>query len=126
MLTRRTFTKFATIAPAAIATPVLAHHGYMRWDEDNPVAIEGWISKEMDGFPHWEIHVRVDGEDWEVDLGDQFQLKKAGLSQTGKEFAMRRKIRVEGIRPIDRKVLRLLPRTIVLDGEETYTMNVQG
>ncbi len=123
MLTRRIFT---TLAAAAFAAPALAHHGYMRWDEDNPVVIEGWISKEMDGFPHWEIHVRVDGVDWEVDVGDQFQLEKAGFSRDGREFSMRREIRIEGIRPIDRKVLRLLPRTIILDGDKTFTMNVQG
>lgn len=126
MLTRRHFTRLIASSPFAVAAPVLAHHGYMRWDEDNPVVIEGWISKEMDGFPHWEIHVRVDGVDWEVDLGDQWQLEKAGLRKDGGNFSMRRKIRVEGIRPIDRKILRLLPRTIVLDGEETYKMNVQG
>ncbi len=124
MLTRRDFAILAAFVP--VATPAIAHHGYMRWDEDNPITLEGWVSKEMDGFPHWEIHVRVDGIDWEVDLGDQWQLEKAGLRKDGANFTIGKEIRVEGIRPIDRKVLRLLPRTIVLEGEETYTMNVQG
>ena len=98
----------------------------MRWDEDNPVVIEGWISKEMDGFPHWEIHVRVDGVDWEIDVGDKWQLEKAGLRGDGGNFSIGREILIEGIRPVDRKILRLLPRRIVLDGEEEYRMNVQG
>ncbi len=126
MPTRRNFTRLIAASPLAIALPARAHHGYMRWDEDNPIAIEGWVSKEMDGFPHWEIHVRVDGVDWEVDLGDQWQLRKAGLREDGGNFSVGRKIVVEGIRPIDRKILRMLPRRIVLDGEEEYTMDVQG
>ncbi|MEM8755698.1 MAG: DUF6152 family protein, partial [Pseudomonadota bacterium] len=85
---------------AALAGAAVAHHGYMRWDTENPLAIEGWISKEMTGFPHWEIEVRVDGEDWEVDVGDQLQLKKAGLRPDGSDFALRREIRVEGYRPV--------------------------
>ena len=70
---------FITLAAAA-ATPAAAHHGYMRWDRENPIVIEGWISKELDGFPHWEIWVRVESQDWEVDVGDQFQLERAGLA----------------------------------------------
>lgn len=115
------------LALAALpAAPAFAHHGYMRWDRDNPVDMEGWISKELDGFPHWEIWIRVDGEDWEVDVGDQFILKKAGFSEDGKEFALRRQIRVEGWRPVDRTVRRLLPFRITLDGDRSYDIVVEG
>ncbi len=112
---------------AFAAAPARAHHGYMVWDTENPVALEGWISKELDGFPHWEIWMRVEGEDWEVDVGDQFTLKKAGLSEDGKEFKMRRELRIDGLRPVDRSVLRILPRRITfLDSGESFEIEVNG
>lgn len=112
---------------SALAAPAAAHHGYMQWDYENPVFIEGWVSKELDGFPHWEIWVRVGSDDWEVDVGDQFVLKKAGLSETGREFSMRREIRVEGFRPVERSVLRILPRRIIFDGGDVvYEIEVPG
>lgn len=120
-LTRRTLIASLAALPAA---PAFAHHGYMRWDEENPVRLEGWVSKEMDGFPHYEFWLRVDGDDWEVDVGDQWQLEKAGLSPTGSEFTMRREVIVEGVRPVDRSVFRILPKRIILDGDKAYDINV--
>lgn len=124
MLTRRAL--IALAAAPLVPARALAHHGWMKWDEDNPFAIEGWISKEMNGYPHWEIDVRVDGVDWEVDVGDQFALKKAGLKDDGSDFYLRREIRVEGLRPVDEDILRVLPRRIVLDGDKSYDLFVDG
>ena len=117
----------ATLA-LPFAAPARAHHGWMKWDEENPFFIEGWISKEMDGFPHWEIDVRVDGEDWEVDVGDQFSLKKAGLKPDGSDFRLRREIKVIGLRSADPGHRRILPRQVVFDGdpEKTYDLFVDG
>ncbi|MEX2520653.1 MAG: hypothetical protein WD969_15120 [Paracoccaceae bacterium] len=103
-----------------------AHHGYMQWDFENPIVLEGWVSKEMDGFPHWEFWMRVDSQDWEVDVGDQFTLKKAGLSESGNEFAMRRTLRVDGARPVDRSIFRILPTRIIFDDDEAYDIEVKG
>jgi len=125
MLNRREFS-LAALATAAAASSALAHHGYMRWDTDNPIVMSGWISKEMDGFPHWEIDIRVDGVDWEVDVGDQFVLKKAGLSPDGSDFAFRRNLTVEGVRPVDRKILRILPSRITFENGETYELEITG
>lgn len=110
---------------AAAPTAAFAHHGYMNWDRENLVILEGWISKELDGFPHWEILVRVDGVDWEVDVGDQFQLERVGLDPKGSDFPVRRKIRVEGWRPEDRKILRILPERVILDGDKVYELKVR-
>lgn len=115
------------LAAAAAALPALsmAHHGWLSWDHDNPIVIEGWVSKEMDGYPHWEIDVRVDGEDWEVDVGDDIQLRKAGLRPDGSDFRLNREIRVEGLRLKDENVLRILPRRVVLDGDKAYPLVVR-
>lgn len=117
---------FITGAAALIAGRAAAHHGYMAWDYDNPITLEGWISNPMDGFPHWEFWMRVDGEDWSVDIGDQFTLQKAGFQKDGKEFTRNRQVRVEGYRPVDQKVLRILPTSIQLDDEEPREIVVSG
>ena len=121
-LTRRTLIASAILTPFAAR----AHHGYMRWDEENPIAIEGWISKEMDGFPHWEIDVRVAGVDWEVDVGDPWALKKAGLKDDGSDFTVGREVRVEGLRPMEKNILRILPRKVIFDGDKEYPLYVEG
>lgn len=111
---------------SALAGRAAAHHGYMAWDTENPIVLEGWISKEMDGFPHWEFWMRVDGKDWSVDIGDQYQLKRAGFSSSGSEFQMRRQVKVWGLRPVDQSVLRVLPSRIQLDDEEPHDIVVKG
>lgn len=127
MVDRRAFLGvLGFLGAAALAGRAAAHHGYMAWDTENPIVLDGWISKEMDGFPHWEIRVRVDGEDWAVDIGDKFTLQKAGFNDKGKDFRMRRKIRVEGVRPVDRSILRILPSRITLEGDEPRDIEVDG
>lgn len=114
-------------AGAVCAGAVSAHHGYMAWDTENPIVVEGWISKAMDGFPHWEFWIRDgDGQDWAVDIGDQFTLERAGFSRSGSEFKMRVAARVAGVRPVDKSVFRILPSSIALDGGEPHEIEVKG
>ncbi|MFV0474252.1 MAG: DUF6152 family protein [Pikeienuella sp.] len=117
---------FGLAGAALLAGAVSAHHGYMAWDTENPIVLEGWISKEMDGFPHWEFWMRVDGEDWAVDIGDQYTLERAGFKSDGSEFKMRLNVRVEGVRPVDRSTLRILPSRITLEGGEPHDIEVKG
>ncbi|QIE55810.1 hypothetical protein G5B40_10315 [Pikeienuella piscinae] len=114
------------LGAAALIRPAVAHHGYMAWDTENPIVLEGWISKEMDGFPHWEFWMRVDGEDWEVDIGDQYTLERAGFSSSGKEFKMRDNVIVEGVRPVDRSIRRILPSRITLEDGVPHDITVKG
>ena len=120
-LTRRTLlANGLTTALAAAATSALAHHGLMIWDRDNPVTLKGLVSSEMDGFPHWEAKIRVDSEDWVIDLGSDFDLERAGLSTDGREFTIGAAIEVTGYRPKDSDTRLLRPKSITLDGT-TYT-----
>lgn len=101
----------------AVSTPAHAHHGLMIWDKENPVTIEGIVSAEMDGFPHWEVSIRVDGQDWIVDLGSDFDLERAGLSPDGSEFTIGSKITVTGYRTKSTDVLLMRPASITLNGK---------
>ena len=107
------------LIPALLVVPAAAHHGLMVWDEDNLVVIEGVISEEMDGFPHWEIEVRSDGEDWIIDMGSDFDMERAGLDPTGGDFPVGTSIRVEGYRPLNSDALLVKPRKITI-GDKVF------
>lgn len=97
--------------------PAMAHHGLMLW-EDGTTTIEGFVSEEMDGFPHWEISVRTpDGNDWEVDVGSDFEMERAGLKAS--DLPVGTEVRVDGNRPRDSETLLLRPLRIIV-GDKVY------
>ncbi len=112
---------FLITGAAAVATGMnaKAHHGLMIWDRENPIKLEGLISEEMDGFPHWEVEIRVDGQDWVIDLGSDFDLERAGLNPDGREFTIGAKIAVEGYRPKNSNTRLIRPKKITL-GTKTF------
>ena len=102
------------VAPAG----ALAHHGLMLWQEDVVTTIEGFVSEEMDGFPHWEISVRTpDGKDWEIDVGSEFEMERAGLK--AEDLPVGTKVVVEGNRPRDPEGLLLRPLRLIV-GDKVY------
>lgn len=96
----------------------LAHHGLMLWQDDVVTTIEGFVSEEMDGFPHWEISVRTpDGQDWHIDVGSDFEMNQAGLKP--EELTVGTRVTVEGNRPRDSDALLLRPLRIIA-GDKVY------
>lgn len=117
---RRTFLTAALAALAISARrPAHAHHGLMLWDEENLVTIEGFVSEDLDGYPHWEVQVRIDdnSDDWVIDIGNDFELERAGLHADGREFSIGKPIKVEGYRPRDSDTRLLRPVRITIDGK---------
>lgn len=109
---RRRFLLFA--AALAAAGPAFAHHGLTLWDEDTDTVVNGFISHELTGFPHWEIKVRDgNGEDWRIDLGSSFEMEKAGMREDGTDLPIGTDVRVEGNRPKGSKVLLIRPDRII-------------
>ena len=105
---------------ALLATPasVLAHHGLQLWS-DEVTTIEGFVSAEMDGFPHWEISVRTpDGEDWDIDVGSDFEMERAGMKP--EDLPIGTEVRVEGNRPQDEPDARLLRPLKIIAGDKVY------
>lgn len=105
---------------ALLAAPglALAHHGLMIWSEQ-VTTIEGFVSAEMDGFPHWEISVRTpDGQDWAVDVGSDFEMDRAGMK--AEDLTIGTKVRVEGNLPKDNPDARLLRPLKVIAGDRVY------
>ena len=100
------------------AAPALAHHGLMLWS-DEVTAIEGFVSEEMDGFPHWEISVRTpDGQDWDVDVGSDFEMERAGVKP--ENLPIGTEVRVEGNLPQGEPDARLLRPLRIIAGDKVY------
>lgn len=105
----------ALVAPAV---PVPAHHGLMLWS-DEVTTIQGFVSAEMDGFPHWEISVRTpDGQDWDVDVGSDFEMGRAGLRP--EDLPIGTDVKVEGNLPQDEPDARLLRPVRIIAGSKVY------
>jgi hypothetical protein len=106
---------FALIAASA---PALAHHGLMLWEEE-VTSIDGFVSAEMDGFPHWEISVRTpDGRDWAVDVGSDFEMERAGMKP--EDLPVGTEVRVEGNLPQDEPDASLLRPLRIIAGDRVY------
>jgi Family of unknown function (DUF6152) len=114
-LSRRRLLTLALLAAPATA---LAHHGLMLWS-DQVTTIEGFVSAEMDGFPHWEISVRTpDGKDWDVDVGSDFEMERAGMK--AEDLPIGTKVKVEGNLPTDGPDAMLLRPLRVITGDKVY------
>ncbi len=108
------------VALALLAVPggATAHHGLMIWAEE-VTEIEGFVSSEMDGFPHWEISVRTpDGRDWDIDVGSDFEMDRAGMKP--EDLPIGTKVRVEGNLPKNNPEATLLRPLRVIAGDEVY------
>ena len=108
------------IAGALLAAPLpaAAHHGLMLWAEE-VTAIEGFVSAEMDGFPHWEISVRTpDGRDWDIDVGSDFEMGRAGMKP--QNLPVGTAVQVEGNLPKDHPDATLLRPLRIIAGDKVY------
>ena len=122
MISRRT-ALFAALA-AGLSTAARAHHGLMIWDKETLVMLTGIVTEPMDGFPHWEIEVRVDGVDWVIDLGSDFDMERAGLHTDGREFSIGAEVIVEGYRPKGSDARLIRPRRVTVGGT-TYEFKTE-
>jgi hypothetical protein len=105
----------ALLAAPGVAT---AHHGLMIWAEEVTV-IEGFVSAEMDGFPHWEISVRTrDGRDWAIDVGSDFEMGRAGMKP--EDLPIGTEVEVEGNLPNNDPGSTLLRPLRIIAGDKVY------
>ena len=117
-MTMRRLSFLPLIALLLAPVAALAHHGLMLWQDDVVTTIEGFVSDEMDGFPHWEISVRTpDGQDWAIDIGSDFEMQKAGVAP--EDLPVGTEVTVEGNRPRDSEALLLRPLRVIV-GDKVY------
>ena len=116
-------TRFRFAAPAAIsalllALPATAHHGWS-WAEEEQPEKTGTIESISFAPPHPSMTAEIDGETWQVDLGNPTQTKNSGfaegLAAEGDE------ITILGNRSLDQDENRIKAVRIEVNGE-TYDM----
>ena len=65
---------------ALFATTTAAHHGWS-WAEGELTELSGTIHEISFAPPHPSLVVEVDGETWQVDLGNPNQTRRSGFEQ---------------------------------------------
>mgnify|MGYP005870967321 CR=1 FL=1 len=100
---------------AAHATPALAHHGW-RWTADGTFERTGRITAARLGSPHGVLTVRVNREDWTVEVGQPWRNDHAGL--TPAKMAEGTEIQVRGRRHADPAQRIVKAQVIVIAGTE--------
>jgi hypothetical protein len=75
--------QIATIAGllAALATPLLAHHGWGSYDAQNPITLTGPIKKLEFINPHVHVDMVVNGKGWELTFAPPFRMQARGAVQ---------------------------------------------
>ena len=68
----------ALAAAALAAPPALAHHGW-RWTGDGRFEISGIITAARLGNPHGVLTLDVEGEAWQIEVGQPWRNARAGL-----------------------------------------------
>jgi hypothetical protein len=77
------------LSPAA----ALAHHGWS-WTTGENVEVEGVIREVDLGMPHGVLTLDVEGEVWQVEVGQPWRNERAGLKDG--DLAPGVKVRIEG------------------------------
>ncbi|MEQ9121328.1 MAG: DUF6152 family protein [Alphaproteobacteria bacterium] len=84
----------ASAAALAMAgATALAHHGWA-WTTGGNVVVEGVIREARLGLPHGVLKLDVNGEIWEVEVGQPWRNERAGLKDS--DFAPGKEIKVVG------------------------------
>jgi hypothetical protein len=67
-----------SLAVAAAATPVLAHHSFAMFDQTRQVTVQGTVTEFQWTNPHAFIHVKSGDDVYDVELNSPNNLKRQG------------------------------------------------
>jgi hypothetical protein len=67
------------VAAFALATPVLAHHGWSEYDSTKTLTLTGKIEQFGYEHPHGFVHMTVDGKKWVAVLAPPSRMENRGL-----------------------------------------------
>lgn len=103
------------IAIFLAASAAQAHHGWA-WATDEEFEITGVIQSVRLGNPHGEVTIRVDGEDWVVEVGQPWRNDRVGL--TKEMLSQGREITVHGHRSAREGERLVKAERVVIDGKD--------
>jgi hypothetical protein len=118
MLERRRFIvacgTIALAGGALFATRGLAHHGWA-WAEGENFGLTGVIKEAKLGNPHGMLVVTAKNEDWDVEVGQPWRNKRAGL--TDAMLAKGVEATFQGHRAKDKKRLLMKAERVIIKGK---------
>lgn len=116
MLTRRAFSfgLISLLLAVFLGPRTWAHHGW-RWTDPENVELTGVIISVHLGNPHGRLVVRVDNEEWHVEVGQPWRNTRAGLTE--EMLSEGTEITVIGQRSADHSEKRLKAERVLIDGE---------
>lgn len=79
-LSRIWLAALALLAGLVLTSGASAHHGW-RWASDQEFELSGTITAVRLGNPHGELTLDVNGERWEIEVGQPWRNQRAGLTE---------------------------------------------
>lgn len=109
----------------SIASLAAAHHGW-NWAEDEQSEMTGTIESISFAPPHPSLVVEIDGESWDVELGNPNQTQRAGFVEGEAEVGD--EITILGHRSLDESELVVKAVRITIDGRnyDLYPDRIQN
>lgn len=95
-------------------TTAVAHHGW-NWAEGEHSELTGTIEEISFAPPHPSLVVEVDGESWQVDLGNPNETQRSGFEEGSAEVGD--EITILGNRSLDESENLIKAVRITIDGE---------
>ena len=105
----------AFLAALVVASAAQAHHGWA-WATDEEFEITGVIQSVRLGNPHGEVTLRVDGEDWVVEVGQPWRNDRVGL--TKEMLSQGQEITVHGHRSARENERLVKAERVLIDGQD--------
>lgn len=105
---------FVALALGIASFPAMAHHGWS-WAEEENSELTGVVERTSLGNPHGTVTLMVDGETWEIEIGQPWRNERAGLSE--QNLFEGAEITVQGHRSKDANERRLKAERVIIDGE---------
>lgn len=113
------------IAALTLVTAANAHHGWS-WAEGEQIEMTGTIQSISFAPPHPSLEVEVDGEIWNVELGNPNQTQRAGFVEG--EAAVSDEIVILGHRSLEEseRVIKAVRITVDDRNYDLYPDRIQG
>lgn len=110
---------------ALLATTAAAHHGWS-WAEGELSEMTGTIQEISFAPPHPSLVVEVEGEAWQVDLGNPNQTQRSGFTQGSAEVGD--EVTILGNRSLDESENLIKAVRITVDGRnyDMYPERING
>lgn len=115
----------AALALFALATSASAHHGW-NWAEEEQSELSGTIESLSFAPPHPSLTVDVDGEVWQVDLGNPNQTQQSGFAEESAQVGD--EVTILGNRSLDASEMLMKAVRLTVNGEnyDMYPERIQG